>query len=94
MAAKQLVNLSKNLRELRLHLCQKSPSSQGARDFVENHYVSVKSSNPNFPILIRECSQVEPKIYARYGKGVEKSVTVSNKSADEVISIIQQLKSS
>uniref|UniRef100_F6TYK2 NADH dehydrogenase [ubiquinone] 1 alpha subcomplex subunit 2 n=2 Tax=Ciona intestinalis TaxID=7719 RepID=F6TYK2_CIOIN len=49
-----------------LHLCQKSPSSQGVRDFVEQHYVSVKTANPKFPIMIRECSQVEPKIYARY----------------------------
>ncbi|XP_076811327.1 NADH dehydrogenase [ubiquinone] 1 alpha subcomplex subunit 2-like [Clavelina lepadiformis] len=68
MATKQLVNLSKHFRELRFHLCQRSATSQGLRDFIENHYVTVKQENPTFPILIRECSGVEPKIYARYGK--------------------------
>jgi len=38
------------------------------RDFIEKEYVGVKQENPSFPILIRECSNVEPKIYARYGK--------------------------
>ena len=28
----------------------------------------MKQANPTFPVLIRECSNVEPKIYARYGK--------------------------
>ena len=36
MAARNLSGLSKAVRELRIHLCQKSPGSQGARyvDFV------------------------------------------------------------
>ena len=37
------------------------------RNFIESEYVAVKQANPTFPILIRECSNVEPKIYARYG---------------------------
>lgn len=38
------------------------------RDFVEQHYVTLKKANPDFPILIRECSGVQPKLWARYGK--------------------------
>ena len=37
------------------------------RDFIETHYVPVKQSNPNFPILIRECSDIQPRVWARYG---------------------------
>lgn len=90
MAARAL-NLSRNLKELRLHLCQKSPSSQGMRQFIENNYVGIKQENPKFPILIRECSLVEPKIYARYAFGVEKSVQVSNQSAEEILGTIESM---
>ena len=37
------------------------------RDFVEHHYVNLKKSNPDFPILIRECSGVQARVWARYG---------------------------
>lgn len=30
-------------------------------------YVPLKKENPNFPILIRECSGIQPKLWARYG---------------------------
>ena len=40
-----------------------------ARDFIEKYYLTLKEKNPVFPILIRECSGVEPKLYGRYGKG-------------------------
>ena len=43
-----------------MHLCY--------REWVETSYVDLKKANPKFPILIRECSGVQPKIYARYGK--------------------------
>ena len=38
------------------------------RDFIEKHYVELKQQNPKFPILIRECSGIEPRIYGRYGE--------------------------
>jgi NADH dehydrogenase (ubiquinone) 1 alpha subcomplex subunit 2 len=40
------------------------------RDFVEQHYVELKKANPTFPILIRECSGVQPKLWARYGESI------------------------
>ncbi|XP_051250821.1 NADH dehydrogenase [ubiquinone] 1 alpha subcomplex subunit 2 [Dicentrarchus labrax] len=84
-------SLSKNLRELRVHLCQTSAASGGARDFVEQHYVSLKKSNPDFPILIRECSGVQARVWARYGFGKEKSVSVDNMSADQVAKALETL---
>ncbi|XP_054024517.1 NADH dehydrogenase [ubiquinone] 1 alpha subcomplex subunit 2 isoform X2 [Dryobates pubescens] len=58
--------LGRGLRELRIHLCQRSPGSRGVREFIEQHYVTLKKANPDFPILIRECSGVQPKLWARY----------------------------
>eukprot|EP00076_Gallus_gallus_P026191 XP_015149008.1 NADH dehydrogenase [ubiquinone] 1 alpha subcomplex subunit 2 isoform X1 [Gallus gallus] len=58
--------LGRSLRELRVHLCQRSAGSRGAREFIEQHYVTLKQANPDFPILIRECSGVQPRLWARY----------------------------
>nr|KJB35524.1 hypothetical protein B456_006G119400 [Gossypium raimondii] len=59
--------LSRNLKELRILFCQTSPSSASARSFVEQNYKDLKTLNPKFPILIRECRGIEPQIWARYG---------------------------
>ncbi|KAG1930875.1 NADH dehydrogenase [ubiquinone] 1 alpha subcomplex subunit 2 [Pimephales promelas] len=82
-------NLSRNLREIRLHLCQKSAASQGTRDFIEQHYVTLKKANPEFPILIRECSGVQPRLWARYGFGKEHSVSLDNMSVDQVAKALE-----
>ena len=37
------------------------------RAFVEKNYKKLKTLNPKLPILIRECSGVEPQLWARYG---------------------------
>ncbi|KAH9329053.1 hypothetical protein KI387_001161, partial [Taxus chinensis] len=36
------------------------------RDFIRSNYKDLKTLNPRFPILIRECSGIEPRIWARY----------------------------
>ncbi|CAK5056556.1 unnamed protein product [Meloidogyne enterolobii] len=79
------------LRELRIHLCQKSPESNGVRQFIENDYVDLKKGNRLFPILIRECSGIKPKIWARYEYGIEKSISVENESREKVFEIIKNL---
>ncbi|KAM9333349.1 NADH dehydrogenase [ubiquinone] 1 alpha subcomplex subunit 2 [Pholidichthys leucotaenia] len=84
-------SLGKNLREIRLHLCQTSAASKGARDFVEQHYVTLKTANPHFPILIRECSGVQARLWARYDFGRESSVAVDNMSVDQVAKALQTL---
>ncbi|KAJ3045469.1 ndufa2, NADH:ubiquinone oxidoreductase 10.5kD subunit [Rhizophlyctis rosea] len=60
--------LSKNLKELRIHLCQKSPGSQGTREFILNQYTPIKQDNPTLPILVREASGVQARAFGRYGK--------------------------
>ncbi|XP_018928481.2 NADH dehydrogenase [ubiquinone] 1 alpha subcomplex subunit 2 [Cyprinus carpio] len=84
-------NLSKNLREVRLHLCQKSAASQGTRDFIEQHYVTLKKANPELPILIRECSGVQPVLWARYGFGKEHNVSLDNMNADQVAKALESV---
>ncbi len=64
MSASRLA-ASSALRELRLHLCQKSSASSGAREFVTKHYGAVKASNPRLPVLVRECSGITPRVWAR-----------------------------
>ncbi|XP_005053903.1 PREDICTED: NADH dehydrogenase [ubiquinone] 1 alpha subcomplex subunit 2 [Ficedula albicollis] len=76
--------LGRGLRELRIHLCQRSAGSRGVREFIEQHYVTLKKANPDFPILIRECSGIQPKLWARYEFGKEKSIPLNNLTADEV----------
>merc|ERR1712156_369545 len=91
MASKNAFKLSGGLKELRLHICQKSPASAGARQFVERHYVPIKMSNPKFPILVRECSGIQPRLWARYGYGREESLDLTNKSAEDVVTAIEML---
>ncbi|XP_054482469.1 NADH dehydrogenase [ubiquinone] 1 alpha subcomplex subunit 2-like [Anoplopoma fimbria] len=84
-------SLSASLREVRVQLCQTSAASKGARDFVEQHYVTLKRANPDFPIRIRECSGVQARVWARYDFGKESSVSVDNMSADQVAGALQTL---
>ncbi|NXS32551.1 NDUA2 dehydrogenase, partial [Pomatostomus ruficeps] len=83
--------LGRGLRELRIHLCQRSAGSRGVREFIEQHYVTLKKANPNFPILIRECSGIQPKLWARYEFGKEKSVPLNNLSVDEVAKALESV---
>lgn len=91
MAARAAVKFAPQLRELRIHLCQKSATSKGVREFIEQNYVSLKKSNPKSPILIRECSGVQPKVWARYEMGEEVSASVANMSAGDVAKAVEKL---
>jgi len=90
--ASKAMKLSPALKEIRLHLCQKSAASAGARDFVEKMYVPLKTANPQTPILVRECSGIQPKLWARFGYGREESAELSNKNSKEVLDIIAKLQ--
>ncbi|CAG9576218.1 unnamed protein product [Danaus chrysippus] len=79
------------LKELRIHLCQTNQQSAGVRDFIQKYYVGLKKENPKFPILIRECSGVQPRVWARYDRGSEKSASLTNLSSNDVLSTIKQL---
>ncbi|KAL3878153.1 hypothetical protein ACJMK2_030523 [Sinanodonta woodiana] len=91
MASAAALRFGKHLKELRIHLCQKSNTSKGVRDFIEQHYVTLKKSNPQFPILIRECSGVQPKIYARYEFGKEDSRSLMDLESPQVLEVVKKL---
>ncbi|KAK4018476.1 hypothetical protein OUZ56_000527 [Daphnia magna] len=91
MAALRAVKILPHVKEIRIHLCQKSDASKGVRDFIEKHYIDLKKTNPATPILIRECSGVLPKVYARHEKGVEVNVSVSNLAAEKIHSVLEGL---
>ncbi|CAN6234565.1 unnamed protein product [Urochloa humidicola] len=59
--------LSRSVKEIRFLFCQSSPASAAAREFVKNYYGEIKARNPTVPFLIRECSGVQPQLWARYG---------------------------
>jgi len=37
------------------------------RNFLTKSYPTMKKHNPHTPIMLREASGIEPKVYARYG---------------------------
>merc|ERR1712189_74062 len=83
--------ISKAVRELRIHLCQRSQSSQGVREFIEKHYIGIKKNNPELPILIRECSGIQPKVFARFDFGREESINLTDKSSEEVLETVTNI---
>uniref|UniRef100_A0A8C1FQX8 NADH dehydrogenase [ubiquinone] 1 alpha subcomplex subunit 2 n=1 Tax=Cyprinus carpio carpio TaxID=630221 RepID=A0A8C1FQX8_CYPCA len=60
-------------------------------DFIEQHYVTLKKANPELPILIRECSGVQPVLWARYGFGKEHNVSLDNMNADQVAKALESV---
>merc|ERR1712122_101667 len=89
--ASRLAGLSKSLHELRIHLCQSSPASEGVRDFVKTMYVDLKKANPGFPILVREAEGVAPRLIARYAMGQERAVGVSGLNKEQVTAELEKL---
>ncbi|KAI8393671.1 thioredoxin-like protein [Radiomyces spectabilis] len=83
--------LSKGIKELRVQFCQTSPASSGLRDFVAKNYTALKKANPELPILIREASGAEARVFARFEKGVERKAVLQNTSAQDVEKVLEQL---
>lgn len=91
MSVGVLKKLTPALKEVRIHLCPKAASSNGTRQFIEKHYLGIKQNNPDLPILIRECTGVEPKIWFRFEYGKEISVPLSNLNNDQIVGQVQEL---
>uniref|UniRef100_A0A2P2K0V5 Ribosomal protein/NADH dehydrogenase domain-containing protein n=1 Tax=Rhizophora mucronata TaxID=61149 RepID=A0A2P2K0V5_RHIMU len=83
--------LSKNLKELRILLCQSSPSSSSTRAFVEKNYRDIKALNPKLPILIRECSGIEPQLWARYDMGFERGIRLEGLNEEQISKALEEL---
>ncbi|XP_034187461.1 NADH dehydrogenase (ubiquinone) B8 subunit [Osmia lignaria lignaria] len=88
------IKIGPHLKELRILLCQTSKSSQGVRDFIKAQYVPLKRQNPQLPVLIRECSSIEPFLYARYERGVEQCIALQNLKSEEILKRVQELAAS
>ncbi|RXH82789.1 hypothetical protein DVH24_003287 [Malus domestica] len=84
--------LSQNLKELRVLLCQSSPSSASTRAFVEKNYKDLKSANPKLPILIRECRGIQPQLWARYDMGVERGVRLEGLTEPQISKALEELQ--
>ncbi|KAI9632247.1 thioredoxin-like protein [Dioszegia hungarica] len=85
---KQLPNA---VKEIRLHLCQTAKASQGLRQFVVSNYPSIKSSNPDVKLLVREASGVEAKAFVRFERGAESQTSLANLSEKDVGSALARL---
>merc|ERR1712088_738413 len=84
-------SLGRHLKEIRIHLCQTSSASSGVREYISNNYKALKSVNPEFPILIRECSGIQPRIIGRYEFGREEKIVVADFTPTEVDQAISSL---
>ncbi|XP_022192224.1 NADH dehydrogenase [ubiquinone] 1 alpha subcomplex subunit 2 [Nilaparvata lugens] len=91
MASKNVIKFAPRIKEIRLHLCQTGAESQGARDFVSKFYVPLKKVNPTLPFLIRECSGVQPRLWARYEQGKESSISIKGLEAENVYKELEKL---
>ena len=87
----KIVRFAPIVKELRLHLCQTSTTIDGVRQFIEKFYVNLKIHNPSTPILIRECSTINPIVWTRYEYGIEKQIPLTNMNAEHVFHAIENL---
>ncbi|KAK9091055.1 hypothetical protein Sjap_024232 [Stephania japonica] len=60
-------------------------------EFVQKNYKELKTLNPRFPILIRECSGVQPQLWARYDMGVEKGISLEGLSEAQITKALEDL---
>lgn len=56
-----------------------------------NNYASVKSANPDLPFLVRECTNAQPCVTARYDFGVERKVYLLGANEAEVGQAVTEL---
>ncbi|ODN77045.1 hypothetical protein L202_05586 [Cryptococcus amylolentus CBS 6039] len=83
--------IPKAVREIRLQFCQSSAASAGVRQFVQSSYPAVKASNPDLKFLIREASNVSPRAFVRFERGVESEAQLANLSDAEVGKVLSTL---
>ncbi|GAA5991681.1 hypothetical protein JCM11641_000952 [Rhodosporidiobolus odoratus] len=77
--------LPQAVRELRLMGCQQGKGSEGLRAFIRSSYPSLKSSNPDLPVLIREARGTPARGIIRFERGVEKQVSLEGLSSAEEV---------
>ncbi|CAI7630824.1 unnamed protein product [Penicillium pancosmium] len=75
---------TKGLKELRFLFCQTSEQSAATRSFINRAYPTMKKHNPHTPIMMREASGTEPRVFARYELGKEKQEALSGLSDSQI----------
>ncbi|KAK0717154.1 thioredoxin-like protein [Lasiosphaeria miniovina] len=82
---------TKTLKEVRFLFCQTGEHSAATRSFLTRAYPIMKKNNPSIPIMLREAAGTQPKVYARYEFGQEKSQILeglSDKQIEEAVTAL------
>lgn len=53
-----------------------------------NNYEDIKTKNPDFPFLVRECLNAQPTVMARYDYGVERRIYLHNLEEREIDTLV------
>jgi NADH dehydrogenase (ubiquinone) 1 alpha subcomplex subunit 2 len=61
------------------------------RSFIVNNYEGFKASSPEMPFIVRECTNAQPTVMARYDFGVERRLYLNNASEVEVSEAVNEL---
>ncbi|CEL59922.1 hypothetical protein RSOLAG1IB_09206 [Rhizoctonia solani AG-1 IB] len=69
--------LPRTVREIRLLGCQTGSGSAGLREFISKTYPSIKSANPNLPVLIKR--HKAPQHEYSYDTNVDWSATSTSR---------------
>ncbi|KAJ6669123.1 hypothetical protein lerEdw1_007932 [Lerista edwardsae] len=79
------------LQRLTLTLSRDSPSSRGAREYVEEKVVDFARQNPGIVVYVTPKSCRVPTVVAEYLNGAVKEEYLNSKTAEEISAIIQKL---
>lgn len=90
MSVQILQKFSPALKEIRIHLCPRGPTSNATRQFIDKYYVGIKKQNPDLPILVRECTGIEPMIWFRFEYNKEVNAPLNNLSADQIANLVKE----
>ncbi|KAL3530710.1 hypothetical protein ACH5RR_010032 [Cinchona calisaya] len=61
------------------------------RTFIEKNYKDLKKLNPKLPILVREATNTEPQLWARYDYGVERGIRLEGMTEDQISKALEDL---
>lgn len=75
---------AKSLKEVRFLFCQTGESSAAVRSFLTKSYPTMKATNPNTPIMLREAGGTLPRVFARFDMGKEKSQSLEGLSEKQI----------
>lgn len=62
------------------------------REFLTNKYPSIRKSNPELPILVREAYGVSPTLYARFELGREAKYSLEGLDSAAIEQTLKGLK--